>query len=65
MENFPDIKTEKKTNPIHTKKNISNFYAQETFIKLYQYFYDYVKPMYSIHAKKNSIRFALLYRRNL
>ena len=52
MENIQKYKTDKKTHQLTTKKNISNFYEQETFIKLFQTFYNYVKPMYSIHAKK-------------
>ena len=55
MENIQKYKTDKKTNSLTTKKNVSNFYEQESFIKQFQSFYDYVKPMYSIHAKKKTL----------
>ena len=55
MENIQKYKTDKKTHQLTSKKNISNFYEQETFIKLFQTFYNYVKPMYSIHAKKKTL----------
>ena len=55
MENLPKYKTDKKSRPLTSKKNVSNFYEQETFIKQFQSFYDYVKPMYSIHAKKKTL----------
>ena len=55
MENIQKYKTDKKTHQLTTKKNVSNFYEPETFIKLFQTFYNYVKPMYSIHAKKKTL----------
>ena len=55
MENIKKYKTDKKTHQLTTKKNVSNFYEQESFIKLFQTFYNYVKPMYSIHAKKKTL----------
>ena len=55
MENIQKYKTDKKTNSLTTKKKVSNFYEQESFIKQFQSFYDYVKPMYSIHAKKKTL----------
>ena len=55
MENIQKYKTDKKTKPLTIKKNVSNFYEQESFIKQFQSFYDIVKPMYSIHAKKKTL----------
>ena len=55
MENTQKYKTDKKPRPLTSKKNASNIYEQETFIKLFQSFYNYVKPMYSIHAKKKTL----------
>ena len=52
MENTQKYKTDKKPRPLTSKKNASNIYEQETFIKLFQSFYNYVIPIYSIHAKK-------------
>ena len=66
MENFQKYSTHNKANPFTSKKNSSKMYENDTFMKQFPDFYTYVKPMYSIYAKKkNIIRFKILYRRNL
>ena len=55
MENFQKYSNHNKANLFTSKKNSSKMYENDSFMKQFPDFYTYVKPMYSIYAKKKTL----------
>ena len=55
MDNTYKSSTHKQTKQASSKKNNINIHSQDSFIKLFQDFYNFVNPMYGIRAKKKTI----------
>ena len=55
MDNTYKSSTHKQSKQASSKKNNINIHSQDSFIKLFQDFYNFVNPMYGIRAKKKTI----------